>query len=452
MSGATSYSVMLAILSLSPPILGLVMLVLGLRGKRLDYHPVCRRCGYDLVGSPNPRERCPECGAGLLGDHAVRVGNRHKQPLPVVMGTLLITLSVGLLCVQLLGTNLDPYKPFWLLRLEATTPAMGSKGGALNELLTRTQSSSLSTSQLDSLMSAVLQVQADASIPWDETWGDVFAELFTQGVGAPAQHEKFAKGVYRFEMIIRPRVRLGERISIRTPYRYNRGHGDQARYYRVQPRGRVTIGELSYQLGVSTSGAMMGEGSSRTSLHTDRPPFNQLAIGSHELRLVQPIEIRLGGETGPLIGRFELLESDTFKIASADTDDIELFKDPQAAASMETGISIRQKRIKVRPRRNNPERFIADVVVNLHGTTAPFAYRVIAQSGDHEVDLGWIAYNGPMNNHSHGTDGDWPSELTADHVDLLFRPDTDAARNTVDIYRILDHEFVIEDVEVVRQP
>ncbi len=30
---------------------GVVALVLGLRGRRIDDHPICRKCGFDLVGS-----------------------------------------------------------------------------------------------------------------------------------------------------------------------------------------------------------------------------------------------------------------------------------------------------------------------------------------------------------------------------------------------------------------
>jgi hypothetical protein len=42
---------------------GLILLVLGVRGWRIDDHPVCRRCRFDLVGVYPAIGACPECGA-----------------------------------------------------------------------------------------------------------------------------------------------------------------------------------------------------------------------------------------------------------------------------------------------------------------------------------------------------------------------------------------------------
>ena len=47
---------------------------------------------------------------------------------------------------------------------------------------------------------------------------------------------------------------------------------------------------------------------------------------------------------------------------------------------------------------------------------------------------------------------EWWGDIASDRVDLIFRPETDAAMNKAKLYRILDHEFVIKDVVVVRQP
>src|SRR5688572_29100978 len=35
-----------------------VLLIAGLRGRRVDDHPLCRRCGFDLVGSPRESVVC----------------------------------------------------------------------------------------------------------------------------------------------------------------------------------------------------------------------------------------------------------------------------------------------------------------------------------------------------------------------------------------------------------
>jgi hypothetical protein len=53
--------------------LGLILLIIGLRGWRIDDHPWCRKCRYDLSGLDEPAA-CPECGADLARRRAVRIG------------------------------------------------------------------------------------------------------------------------------------------------------------------------------------------------------------------------------------------------------------------------------------------------------------------------------------------------------------------------------------------
>lgn len=42
----------------------LALLIRGWRGKRIDDHPLCRACGFDLSGNSDAKS-CPECGAAL---------------------------------------------------------------------------------------------------------------------------------------------------------------------------------------------------------------------------------------------------------------------------------------------------------------------------------------------------------------------------------------------------
>src|SRR5688500_20118731 len=50
---------------LVPLLAGMLFVRLGLRGKRVDDHPLCRRCGLDLFGLPEGATKCSECGADL---------------------------------------------------------------------------------------------------------------------------------------------------------------------------------------------------------------------------------------------------------------------------------------------------------------------------------------------------------------------------------------------------
>jgi hypothetical protein len=52
-------------------LVGLILLILGLRGRRVDDHPICRKCGFDLFGKPEGSTICSECSADLTYPHAI---------------------------------------------------------------------------------------------------------------------------------------------------------------------------------------------------------------------------------------------------------------------------------------------------------------------------------------------------------------------------------------------
>ena len=76
-------------------LIGMCLLAVGLRGRRVNDHPVCRRCKFDLVGLYPDAGRCPECGAPLSG-RAVRRGVRMYRPLLAGTGGALCLLGVAI--------------------------------------------------------------------------------------------------------------------------------------------------------------------------------------------------------------------------------------------------------------------------------------------------------------------------------------------------------------------
>jgi predicted RNA-binding Zn-ribbon protein involved in translation (DUF1610 family) len=67
-------------------LLSLFVLVTGLRGRKIDGHPLCRTCGHDLYGSTNAVRNCPKCGRALRYRKDIRVGNRRKSKSRIYTG------------------------------------------------------------------------------------------------------------------------------------------------------------------------------------------------------------------------------------------------------------------------------------------------------------------------------------------------------------------------------
>ncbi|MFT3683753.1 MAG: hypothetical protein QM783_02305 [Phycisphaerales bacterium] len=74
---------------------GVVMVVLGRRGRKLNNHPQCRWCGFDLEGVYPQTPTCPECGAGLKRQNAVRMGVRRRSIPVMVVGVLLVAVPLA---------------------------------------------------------------------------------------------------------------------------------------------------------------------------------------------------------------------------------------------------------------------------------------------------------------------------------------------------------------------
>src|SRR5687768_12730172 len=119
---------------------GAILLVVGLVGRRVGDHPHCRRCGFDLFGSPGAAV-CGECGGDLKGRRAVRVGQRRKRGGTLAAGLLLLAPAALLASVIAWGTMRDvkwvEYAPAWWLVRDIRSDDAERYGPALDELLAR---------------------------------------------------------------------------------------------------------------------------------------------------------------------------------------------------------------------------------------------------------------------------------------------------------------------------
>lgn len=89
---------------------GVALLIrLARRGRRLDDHPTCRRCRFDLTGLPATSDRCPECGADLRARRAIVIGNRAPRLRLLVASVVAasVLLAIGAAITVRLGRAVD---------------------------------------------------------------------------------------------------------------------------------------------------------------------------------------------------------------------------------------------------------------------------------------------------------------------------------------------------------
>ena len=175
---------------------GVALLLVGLRGRRVDDHPVCRKCGRDLFGLGKTTRNCPECGV-WLGHARPRIGNRLRRRRLVTVGAFLLVPCLlwlgGVAAVTLGGIDVNRYKPVWLLVHDAG----GTNGtAAVAELRRRLDDGEMSKGQATGIIDGFLQDQADLSSEWAKSKGTFVEHAATTGVATAAQWQRYvAQGV-----------------------------------------------------------------------------------------------------------------------------------------------------------------------------------------------------------------------------------------------------------------
>lgn len=167
---------------------GALLMRLGFRGRRINDHPICRACRFDLVGlSPDSQhpDLCPECGTSLTGPsrsrftrrarRAVIDGERRKRWRVFALGVALLLSGLGtgfwLTYKPLAKFPWTTWMPDWVLVELVDSPSPQQPGPVIKELLGRLNNRSLSTHAIGRAVQQILVVQADENRPWDSTLG-----------------------------------------------------------------------------------------------------------------------------------------------------------------------------------------------------------------------------------------------------------------------------------------
>lgn len=189
---------------------GLLLAAIGVRGRRIDDHPVCRRCRFDLHGLYPGAAACPECG-GELRENKVRIGRRRVRRGVLSAGAVLCLLGapgVGFAAwVGVTGTNWYALAPVSVLAWELRRGGDASK--AAQEVMTRMKVGSVSAADAATIADGLLARQGDRDAAWDPGLGDLVEAVRTLGLLDDARWERYLLQSARFDVKVRPVIRTG---------------------------------------------------------------------------------------------------------------------------------------------------------------------------------------------------------------------------------------------------
>lgn len=190
----------------------MALLAFGIRGRRTDDHPLCRRCGFDLFGKPAQSTRCSECGADLDARRAVRTGHRAKRPVAILLAMPLLlagACSIGTLrWINLHAADAIHYLPVWWLVNDLNRAGGPTRDNALAELDRRLLIGKLPAIQVDRIVGRVLAVQGDSRLPWTPAWGDFIEHVHDRGGLADEHWQRYLRQTVTGGLKVRARMML----------------------------------------------------------------------------------------------------------------------------------------------------------------------------------------------------------------------------------------------------
>lgn len=199
-------------------VVGVLLMWVGWRGRRLNRHPMCRDCGFDLDGAYPAVVTCPECGAGLRRARGVRVGARRRMMSLVAVGGLMVVLALAPLgatiYATMTGANINPSKPTWLLLVESKWVNGNAGDLVANELLDRMVTKKIAVAGYGPLVEAALARQADQSLNWCDAWGDIVERASMDGTITAEQRASFEQNAVVLGLESRAKVVRGEPLPL----------------------------------------------------------------------------------------------------------------------------------------------------------------------------------------------------------------------------------------------
>ena len=452
---------------------GLVLAIVGWRGRRLDDHPLCKRCGYDLVASGSA-SNCPECGSNLcVGSRAVRIGHRRRRTILASLGVLILLAGLGggsvLYWSKWRNFDWNTVKPLWLLRREAGGADITMAIVAQEEILSRLGAGQLAQSQVSSIISESLALQSDGS-EWAAWRGDFIEDAWRLGQTTDSTMQQYLEtAVDRATYLrVRPRIRQGQPVTIQVNREEMRLGRDRNRMLYLISEGNAVVADGQVLAPAESRSGIVMQGSGPTAAE-DMTPIGvrlplDLPLGSHSVGIdatfrvfARPGMLNRGygfSSTQPSDWQFVIsrrLEA-PIEILDRDSPGVRLVDDETLAAHMRTAV---RPRLARRAWRGQRERIVA--WVDFHSPPMNVAFDVVVRdtASSRECILGSIAEKqggGHTMAPSVELNDDTRWILNATTLEIVFRPSVDAAEATYDLSEIWGGTVVVPVSSIPVEP
>jgi hypothetical protein len=435
---------------------GMGLLIRGLRGRRVDDHPICRYCGFDLIGLPTGATKCSECGVNIRRRGAIRVGHRRRRPAVAAAGLLLMSPTIlGVALVAWLSFNHIKWiekAPLWYVARQARSTDPTERDPALIELRGRIAAGRLKIADVKPLTDDVLATQADASKPWSPLQGDFIEAAWSAGLLSVEDRKRYFIHAPQFALTTRAQVRRGDDLPVSIIQQGARSGsaGTISGWAQIvfdpssdliavqHPTiGRFGIGALTPRPGWSSTSHL---------LKLDPQRIAAAADGTQRLRVDLKLDLMPGNTvTAPSSAPFSTtlpLET-TWQLVPTDTVTVRPIDNATQGSSVEHSatVSITTDSLGVG---------VANVYVNLsiRQSFLPLAHQIVLRDHDgHE----WPIYGITMGPSTPAMSCRVPGsvrDFDPDFVYVILRPDPQQAMRTVDIHDYWGGEAVIPDVPV----
>ncbi len=432
-------------------LLGLGMIVLGLRGRKVDTHPICRACGFDLFNLKPNASTCPECGSDITIPRATRCGNRRRNTRAVQLGGLLVLFSSGVISIALWARSAqfdwNTVKPAWMLLRDTRSNDAKRSDAALGELTARFQNDALSLAMLNTLAERTLSVHGDDEARWSDGWELLLRRLLMRGALNDEQVVRYARQTLLTSLVMRPRVRQGHTALVVIDVDRRRHARECPLHLEVYGKTFTVGGEetLRGRGGGSTSLCAL-HGSFGTHVHIDLERGSYPVVAAWDVSL---INAETGHQYAQWVERFE----SKLLVVGPDEDDIRHVSTPKLDEQMERRIRSRDVAIAMQDGR------FSTGVVDFRPLPIDVAFDVYWRIGEAEHRVAEVAQAAKPSNEGRGYSVDPsldfgipPEEIET--ITVILRASSDVARGTAGTTSIWGGTLVFNDVPVreVGQP